>query len=186
MKDDDRKHLRRSIRLHGYDYAAAGGYFIIVVAFRRNCVFMEIGEGTIWLNALGEIVREEWFKTARLRLYVELREEEFVIMPNHVHGIVWIADDFVGARRRRAPTEEHYGKPVAGSIPTIICAFKSAVSYRANHELNIVKIWHRNYYEHIIRNDVDYKHIANHIATNPENWGDDEENPRNIVAKENR
>jgi len=106
------------------------------------------------LNAWGEIVREEWFKTAQIRPYVQLQDDEFVVMPSHVHGIIWIVendddaaatvgnddvvgDDDVGARRRRAPTQtvthvERFGAPVPGSIPTIVRAFKSAVTRRIN------------------------------------------------------
>jgi putative transposase len=178
---------RRPIRLKGYDYSAAGGYFVTIVTFRREYLFGEIVGGEMQLSALGRILREEWFKTAVLRSYVELREDEFVVMPNHVHGIIWIEDDIagahgdvvVGARRRRAPTMECFGKPVAGSIPTIVRAFKSAVTYRAGRELDSANIWQRNYYEHILRGQADYERIANYIAANPSNWAEDEENPKN-------
>jgi len=116
---------------------------------------------------------------------VELCENEFVVMPNHVHGIIWI-DDVARARRRRAPTEERFGKPVVGSIPTIVRAFKSAVTYRAGRELNSANIWQRNYYEHIIRDQTDYNRIAETITSIPLKWDIDEENPLqspNIVIK---
>jgi putative transposase len=184
MDIDPESRYRRSIRLKGYDYSAAGGYYVTVAAFRRECLFGEIVNGEMRLNALGRIAREEWFKTAALRPYLELREDEFVVMPNHIHGIIWIFDEigirkygFVGARRRRAPTDERFGKPVVGSIPTIIRAFKSAVTYRANRELNSANIWQHNYYEHIIRGQPDYERIAGYILANPSNWKDDEENP---------
>ena len=149
-KTSDATQGRRSIRLAGYDYSAPGGDFITVVAFRRECLFGEITGGNMKLSPIGEIVRREWFKTAELRPYVELHEDEFVVMPNHVHGIIWIIEDHdVGARRRRAPTSigeipsttERFGKPVAGSIPTIVRAFKSAVTYCARRELNSANIW---------------------------------------------
>ncbi len=171
---------RQSIRLKGYDYAAAGGYFVTIVTFGRENLFGDIVGNEMQLNTLGKIVHEEWFKTAALRPYVELREGEFVVMPNHAHGIIWIVDGVVGARRRRAPTTEKFGKPVPGSIPTIVRAFKSAVSYRAGRELNAANIWQRNYYEHIIRNEHDYERIAAYIAANPANWSDDKENPHPI------
>ena len=182
---------RRSIRLPGYDYSASGGYFITVVTFRRECLFGEISGGKMKLSPIGEIVQREWLKTGALRPYVELREEEFVVMPNHAHGIIWIIDEDsdgnVGARRRRAPTQrraptacettsEQFGKPVKGSIPTIVRAFKSAVTYCAGRELNTANLWQRNYYEHIIRDSPDNERIANYIAQNPENWEKDEEN----------
>ena len=176
MDFDLERRQRRSIRLKGYDYSAAGGYYVTAVAFRREYLFGDVVEGEMRLNALGWIVRKEWFKTTMLRPYVELHEDEFVVMPNHVHGLIWIMEDIVGARRRRAPTEERFGKPAVGSIPTIARAFKSAVTRRANRELNSANIWQRNYYEHIIRDQTDYERIAGYILANPANWNDDEEN----------
>jgi REP element-mobilizing transposase RayT len=178
MQDPQEEHQRRSIRIKGYDYATPGAYFVTIVTQDRRCLFGKVIGGEMVCNALGLIVMNEWFKTAELRPYVKLNEDEFVMMPNHVHGIIWlIDDDHVGARRRRAPTEERYGKPVAGSIPTIVCAFKSAVSYRARRELNSTKIWQRNYYEHILRNRVDLENTANYISANPSMWEDDDKNP---------
>ena len=136
------------------------------------------------MNSLGDIVRQEWFRTAVLRSNVELFDNEFMVMPNHIHGIIRILDDEVGARRRRAPTEEQFGKPAEGSLPTIIRSFKSAVTYRANHELKSAKIWQKNYYEHIIRDQTDYERIAGYILTNPENWDVDEENPTQFILLE--
>jgi REP element-mobilizing transposase RayT len=100
-------------------------------------------------------------------------------MPNHVHGIIWIFDETVGARRRRAPTTPRFGKPIAGSLPNIVRAFKAAVTYRAGRELGLAYIWQRNYYEHIIHDQTDYERIAGYIAINPSKWVDDEEIPAN-------
>ena len=134
MTYDPRKHHRRSIRLKGYDYTQAGAYFVTFVAHDRECLFGDVVDGVMRLNAFGEIVREEWFRTAVVRPYVMLDPDEFVVMPNHIHGIIWIVgagdrghgddggdvdvfagdrghgddggnvDVFVGAQRRCAPT----------------------------------------------------------------------------------
>lgn len=97
------EHHRRSIRLKGYDYSQAGAYFVTLVTWQRECLFGEIGQGKMALNEIGEIVREEWERTAAVRQNVELGE--YVIMPNHVHGIlVFVDDGDVGATRRVAPT----------------------------------------------------------------------------------
>ena len=187
-KTSDNLLHRRSIRLPGHDYSSPGGYFITMVTFRRECLFGEVTGGEMKLSPIGEIVRREWFRTAELRPYVELHEGEFVVMPNHVHGIVWIFEDHdVGARRCRAPTNmdrrapitaiEQFGKPVAGSIPTIVRAFKSAVTYCAGREFNSANLWQANYYEHILRDNDDYERVADYISKNPRNWAEDEENP---------
>ena len=76
------------------------------------------------------------------------------------------------------PTEEEFGKPVTGSIPTIIRTYKSAISRQARRELDMVNIWQRNYYEHTIRNDKEYNDIWKYIAANPLKWIDDQLNPK--------
>ena len=90
MTYDPHKHHRRSIRLPGYDYTQPGAYFVTFVAHDRECLFGDVVDGVMRLNAFGEIVREEWFRTAVVRPYVMLDPDEFVVMPNHVHGIIWI------------------------------------------------------------------------------------------------
>lgn len=179
MKYDPQIHHRRSIRLKGYDYTQAGAYFITICSYQREHVFGEVVNGEMRLSAWGEIARAEWFKTAALRDNVELYDEEFVVMPNHIHGIVWLHE--VGTRRRRVPTEK-FGKPVAGSIPTIIRAYKSAVTYAINglEKSRGGAIWQRNYYEHVIRNEKELNTIARYIYYNPFNWQLDRDNANNI------
>ncbi len=111
----------------------------------------------------------------------------FIVMPNHLHGVIIIHDrrgtagnlaDSDDASYRRAPTEA-YGKPVPGSVPTIVRSFKAAVSYR----INLVRgnhdrpVWQRNYYEHVIRGEKDWDHIHRYIESNPAMWAQDDENP---------
>ncbi|MDW8411475.1 MAG: transposase [Acidobacteriota bacterium] len=124
---------------------------------------------------------DEWFKTAQIRPNVVLHPDEFIVMPNHVHGIIWIVDnDVVGAQRRCAPTTttanadrvERFGMPVAGSIPTIVRSFKSAVTKRIHALPNAPDgpVWQRNYYEHIIRDERALHLIRRYIAENPLRW----------------
>ncbi|WP_216641408.1 transposase [Thermus scotoductus] len=124
------------------------------------------------LNEYGEIVRAEWFKTVQLRPYVVLHEDEFVVMPNHIHGMIWIVDD-VGATRRVAPTKTNPpAGPAPGSIGAIVGAFKSAVTRRINQRRGTpgVRVWQRNYYEHIIRHERALNAIRRYIAENPLRW----------------
>src|ERR1044071_8152222 len=83
-------HHRRSIRLHGYDYAQAGAYFVTICTQNRESFFGTILNGQIQLNALGRIVEEEWLRTAAVRTNVIL--DAFVVMPKHVHGIIALTD----------------------------------------------------------------------------------------------
>ena len=179
MKFNPERHHRRSIRLKGYDYVQSGAYFITICVHNRECLFGDVIEGEMRCNEYGQIVRQEWLKTSEIRPRVRLDETEFGVMPNHIHGIIRITDDDVGTRRRRAPTIEQFGKPVCGSIPTIIRAFKSIVTKRINqiHGTPGAPAWQRNYHEHIIRNEESVKRIRQYIADNPRRWTFDRENP---------
>ncbi len=86
-------HHRRSIRLADHDYSAEGGYYITIVTQGRACLFGDVIEGIVQLNEFGSIGGEEWYRTAKLRPNVELMEDEFVVMPNHIHGIIWLNGD---------------------------------------------------------------------------------------------
>ena len=119
MTYDLRKHHRRSIRLKGYDYTQAGAYFVTIVTHDRECLFGEVVDGQMRLNPFGEIVREEWFRTAVVRPYVMLAPDEFVVMPNHIHGIIWIVGagdrnrcNVLGTDRMGVPSGR--GDPVGG------------------------------------------------------------------------
>ena len=188
MPYDPNRHHRRSIRLKGYDYTQPGAYFITIVTYERMPLFGEIVNGEMRLNEYGQMVRDEWFQTAVVRPYVVLHPDEFVVMPNHVHGIIWIVDtdadggDDVGARRRRAPAEQ-FGKPIPGSIPTIVRSFKSMTTRRINLLRNTpgAAVWQRNYYEHIIRHERALNAIRQYIIENPRRWQMDRENQARTV-----
>ncbi len=186
MTDNPIPHHRRSIRLKGYDYTSEGGYFITIVTHKRQPLFGGIVNDEMNLNDIGIIAREEWFRTTQIRPYVELFSDEFVVMPNHIHGIIWLTPDPRRGTARRAPTGdpppnlEQFGKPVARSIPTVIRGYKSAVTKRIN-ELRATPstpVWQRNYYEHIITTDREYESIVEYIDANPRAWLTDTENPQ--------
>lgn len=90
---------RHSIRRPGYDYSQPGAYFITLVTYQRQALLGEIMNGVMILNLLGQIAAEEWFKTSPLRPYVELSADEFVVMRNHVHGILHINADMAAPKR---------------------------------------------------------------------------------------
>ena len=128
------------------------------------------------LNKYGAIAKSEWLRTENLRDNVRL--DEYVMMPNHVHGIIELKESRDTARR--VPAKEKFGKPTKNSIPTIIRSYKSAVTKQIN-ELNNQpgdKVWQRNYYDHIIRNRKDLNRIRKYIRDNPENWENDKLNSR--------
>ena len=168
---------RRSIRLQGYDYSQAGAYFITICStHNREWRFGEIVDGNMRVNAIGGVVADEWIKTAQIRHDIAL--DEWVVMPNHFHGILVITGTGTARRARtmrRASTVEQFGHPVSGSIPTIVRSFKSAVTKHANELCRTPggKLWQRNYWEHIIRNELELNRIREYIRNNPARWESD-------------
>ncbi len=193
VKFDPQKHHRRSIRLQGYDYSQAGAYYVTIVAWQRECLFGEVINKEMQLTKFGLVAKQQWEKLPKGFPNIELGA--YMIMPNHMHGIIEIINDrgTAGNRinlddelSRRAPTQEQFQKPVKGSIPTIIRSYKSAVSYRINlmRRTDGVPVWQRNYYEHIIRNQTDLQNKTDYIEANPLLWDEDDENPINTNRRE--
>jgi REP element-mobilizing transposase RayT len=170
-------HRRRSIRLRDYDYSQGGAYFVTICTRDRECLFGEIIGHTTRLSAVGEIVHDEWLRSVDLRKEIDL--DGWVMMPNHIHAIVVIADLGRGDRPV-APTTRPGPRP--RSLSSLMAGFKSAATTQVNAQRGTpgVPLWQRNYYEHVIRNDADLTRIREYITTNPFRWGDDENNPVNI------
>ncbi len=184
------KHHRRSIRLKGYDYNLPGAYFVTMVTQQRECLFGEIVDAEMVLSDCGKIAEACWRAIPEHFPHVQLGA--YVIMPNHVHGIIVIDNDAsanvaphadtVGNADRGAallhPNDNPHRMNVKpGSLGAIVRSYKSAVSYRIPRERNAASIWQRNYYEHIIRNERELQRITDYINTNPLRWNDDNENP---------
>jgi putative transposase len=167
---------RRSIRVQGFDYSQGGAYFVTICTAHKKFLFGNIKDGIMRLSEAGQVVVEEWLTTAKLRPY--LRLDESVVMPNHFHGILWVNETPKQGTARRAPTMERFGKPVTGSLPTIIGAFKAAVTRRIKPLKNFSggDVWQRGYYEHVIRDDESLNRIREYIMHNPLNWEFDREN----------
>ncbi|GIV83933.1 MAG: hypothetical protein KatS3mg052_0940 [Candidatus Roseilinea sp.] len=163
---------RRSIRLKGYDYSQAGAYFITICTKDRACLFGEVVNGEMRLNALGQIVHGVWNNLPNHYAGVEM--DAFVVMPNHVHGIVVI----VGAGFKPAPTTTTAPTTTRHGLPEIVRQFKTFSARRINEMRGTpgVSVWQRNYYEHIIRNEESLHRIREYIANNPLKWELDREN----------
>jgi len=177
----------RSIRLPGYDYTRPGAYFVTICTHNREHLLGNVVDGSMRLSTWGQIVQEEWFRTADLRPYVRLETDEFVVMPNHIHGILWIVGDAgeVIAQRRCATTKPGGVTPnnvTPGSLGAIIRAFKSAVTKRINRMRGTpgAPVWQRNYWEHIIRDERALQAIRRYIVNNPLRWHLDRYNPHRV------
>ncbi|ANH83448.1 hypothetical protein A8C56_22915 [Niabella ginsenosidivorans] len=171
------KHNRKSIRLKGYNYAQAGLYFITLCTHNRVHLFGQIINGEMVLNAGGRVAAKCWqdipahFPTAALH--------EYVVMPNHIHGIIELQSPSVGVQNfepQQMGTENKFQHIIPQSIGSIVRGFKIGVTKWFRYENGFAQnaqIWQRNYYEHIIRNDAAYHRIANYILNNPAKWKDD-------------
>ena len=165
---------RHSLRLKKYSYSMPGAYFITICTYRKENILGCIIDGKIKLNVLGKITVREWLKTFKIRKNIQL--DGYVIMPNHFHGIIILTD--CKGTMNRALDYESFGKPIPGSIPTIVRMFKSAVT-REIKRLDypfFYSIWQRNYYEHIIHNENKLNCIRKYIQENPLRWQYDKEN----------
>lgn len=194
------QHDRQSIRLPGWDYRQPAAYFVTICTRDRVRLFGEVVRGRMVLNACGRIVAEEWRRTERVRDNVVL--DAFVVMPNHVHGIIGITTgpgDGGAARHasdtptdendanrgrgtaRRAPTgnNRQFGQPRSGSLSTIVGALKSAVTRRINRQRGTpgAPVWQRNFYERIVRNRTELDRIRTYIRQNPAQWHGDRHHP---------
>lgn len=187
---------RRSIRLPGYDYSGVGEYFVTICTQNRKSFFGNIQKGVMLLNEFGQIAFDQWQKIPNRFKFVELGQ--FVVMPNHVHGIIVINDtSLVGAGFIPAQDDgninvpssighpqmgdgQPQGLPLRVTLGNIVGAYKSLVvreclkRVRGKNE-NMGRLWQRNYYEHIIMTDKDYENIVNYIQENPMNWGSGDE-----------
>jgi len=178
------KHLpnRRSLRLPGYDYTLAGAYFITIMTYHHKLMFGEVVGEDVRLNPLGKIVQAQWLNTEVLRPEVAL--DEFVVMPNHFHGIVFILDSQEVRADGRPPVREHeasrrsalHRKP--RSLGSIVAGFKSAATKQINQHRKAPgqPVWQRNYYDRIIRNQAELNRIRQYILDNPRRWMEDREN----------
>jgi len=171
MPYDPDIHHRRSIRLAGYDYSQAGPYFVTICVQDHECLLGKAADDGVSLKAAGEMVQRVWLE---LPDTYGVACDAFVVMPNHVHGVVWLPE----AAPPSAP-------PL--TLPDIVHRFKSLTT--ARYRQGVLRdgwpafngrLWQRNYYEHIVRDDDDLARIRQYIADNPARWYEDEDNLRRV------
>lgn len=191
----DRKTVQRRkvVRLTAYDYTTAAAYFVTVCVQGRSCELGDLSNDTVRLSEIGEIVHTCWWDIKPRFANVEL--DEYVIMPNHIHGIIILRED-VGAGFPRLATRT--GNDTVGGDPSrtqgaetaplrkptlgqVIAYFK----YQSTKRINLVrgssglKFWQRNYHEHVIRGEQDLRDVRAYIRSNPHNWDSDPERLQN-------
>lgn len=170
------KHRRRSIRLKGYDYAQAGAYFVTMCTRDRVYLFGDVVDGQMQLNDCGQVVADSWLWLSGRYPHVDL--DEWLVMPNHLHGIMILTGPDGRGGSQTAPTKNR--KPLG----RLIGAFKTVSAKRLNRVRNTpgVPLWQRNYYEHIVRSEESLHHIRQYILDNPSRWNEDRENPQAVGA----
>ena len=148
-----RRPKRRSPGLEAYDYATEGAYFVTVCSAGRLCIFGEVVDSDVRLSPAGEVVASEWREIGIRWGTVSL--DVFVVMPNHLHGIVWL-----------------HGAGQDPPLPTVVGPFKSGASRKVGRP-----IWQRSFHDRVIRGDEELTAIRRYTIENPLRWAQDRENP---------
>jgi putative transposase len=143
---------RKPLRLAGHDYSRPGAYFITLVTIDRQCVFGEVVESSVRLSRTGEIIAATWRDIPAH--YAKVTLDEFVVMPNHLHGVLIFDSD------NRHP------------LPAVIGAFKRLSARTAG-----LPVWQRSYHDRVVRGEEELARIREYVANNPAQWAMDEENP---------
>jgi REP element-mobilizing transposase RayT len=202
---DPRRHHRRSVRLAQYDYGAAGAYFVTACTAKHRMAFGRIERCEMRLHPYGRMVEEEWMRTTEVRPTVAL--DEFVVMPNHFHAIVWITktvtpdETSVGAHgcAPNRPTPEtpqsdaqamgshsgaHSRVPLRRprSLSSLMAQWKATVTRRINLERAVrnlppVVVWQRSFHDRIIRDERELEIKRRYIIENPLHWERDKYHP---------
>jgi putative transposase len=193
VKSNPDKHHRHSMRLKDYDYSQPGAYFITIVTWQKECLFGIIADGQMIMNQRGQIVQEEWIRTAGIRGEIEL--DVFQIMPNHFHGLVFIAGAHIDAPKNvgadgcppvyAKDDRAHSRVPLQRaprSLGSLVAGFKSSVAKHINESQGTAgqPVWQRNYWEHVIRNEDSLNKIREYVINNPLCWHLDKQNPQGI------
>ena len=191
--DDAPKPNRRSIRLPEYDYCLAGAYFVTLCAQDRACIFGEVVNSLVRLSLAGQVAQRAWTRLPEFFERVEL--DAFVVMPNHLHAVLWIVDpndqpmfgslevnvETSDAEMLSEPDEDDWHGTDSGSLSAIIQNFKSVTSRKIRalpkiNKINIEHVWQRNYWERIIRNERELRAFRQYIRDNPAKWEFDQLN----------
>lgn len=165
-----RKYRIETARLRGWDYGGAGWYFVTICTRNRQTFFGAVENGVVRLSPTGEIARDYWAHIPQHTM-ANAAIDAFVVMPNHIHGIVAILDPVATAPAARDPDNPTARiSPRAGSLGSIIRSYKSAVSYWCHHNGYAGFGWQERFYDHIIRNERALRIVRRYIARNPAKW----------------
>jgi REP element-mobilizing transposase RayT len=168
-------HHRRSIRFQEYDYSLAGAYFVTICAQNRARLFGNVVDGEMRLSAYGRVAQDKWNELPTH--YANVVLDTFLVMPNHIHGIIVISVGAIHESPLQQPMDITQRRLML--LPKIVGRFKMNSAKRINEMRGTsgLPVWQRNYYEHVIRNDESLNKIREYIINNPAQWEFDRENP---------
>ncbi len=181
MTFDSHIHHRQSVRWRGFDYTSEGAYFVTICVQNRQSIFGEIQNGIMILNDVGAMIQDTWFQMPDR--YSGIALDAFVVMPNHIHGIVVLNPPEVGVTPRGCPVAAGQARgPAPTSLSKVIHRYKSLTTARYRCAVDEQRwppfehrLWQRNYFDHVIRDEDDLNRIRDYIVENPKNWATDEE-----------
>lgn len=175
-------HHRHTIRFEGYDYTRPGAYFVTLVTLNRECLFGEISNGQLRVNLVGQCVSAV---LQNLSNHFDIFLDTFVIMPNHVHFLIIIKENEQATSNLEMTSMQDQTAKIPilpngttpNSLGAIIQNFKSVTTRKINCLRSTTggKVWQRNYFERIIRNEKEMERIRLYIKHNPMNWLSDDE-----------
>ncbi len=173
---------RQSLRLSNYDYSQPGYYFVTICTKGMSCWLGAIKNNAVELSSIGKAAQECWLNIPRHFPHVEL--DEYIVMPNHVHGIIIINPvgvqniNPVGVQNFEPLQQNKFQHIIPLSLGSIVRGFKIGVTQWCRRYGHIDLEWQRNYYDHIILNEKALQKIREYIQNNPANWAEDRNNPR--------
>jgi putative transposase len=175
VKYDPEKHHRRSLRIRGYDYSQGGVYFVTICTRDREYLFGEVVDGEMQLNNVGQMARGVWEELPER--FSSVRLDAFIVMPNHVHGIIVVGAQFIAPQ---VVPLDRFRKGAINRAPTlgeIVRTYKTVSTREIRRIVNPGFAWQRNYYEHVVREEESLNRIRQYVADNPARWAFDSENP---------
>ncbi len=186
MNAESNRKTFKTIRLQRVDYDESGAYSLTIVTHNRQLIFGSVIESEMRLSPIGEIVREEWLRSAVMRPMIAL--DEFVVMPNHFHGIVFIDNCSAALCAPTKTQEEKSARSAAlrtshdrvpASISSMIAGFKAACTRRIRELTGDpqLAVWQPRFHDHIVRANPNLNALREYIRNNPLNWTKDRENP---------
>jgi putative transposase len=175
QRSDGNQLHRRSIRLKEYDYGLPGAYFVTICTHRRECLFGEIVEGKMHLSKAGMVLQGIWEKLPQR--YLNTGINVAMIMPNHFHGIITIDVGAIHESPLRMPMVTTSRRKML--LSKMVRYFKMNSAKQINYLRGTPgqPVWQRNYYEHVIRNEIDLQETREYIQNNPLKWPEDENHP---------